>query len=98
MTHKNIKRFQIRGEFLSDAEIPLTRIKYETLLRHSMRTDGFVPILDLDTAWSTQYSESENRWFFLLTIQGVYVGRKRAKVCEGISSGVPVPRSTRKVT
>jgi len=98
MTHKNIKRFTIEGEFQSDAEIPQTRSTYEQFLIKDMRHQGYIPVLDLDTAWSTVYDSKEDRWFFTLTIQAVYMGKRKATQWEGISAGNLIPRNTPKVT
>jgi len=98
MTHKHIRRFQIEGEFLSDAEIPLTRANYEVALCKDMRYHGFVPILDISSAWSTRYVADKDRWFFKLTIHGIYLGKKRALECEGILGGSQLPRDIQKTT
>jgi len=97
MTHKNIKRFAIVGEFQTDSEIPKTRYSYEQFLTKDIRHRGYIPVLDLDTAWSTEYDEDSDRWFFTLTIQTIYVGKRKARECEGILSGSLIPRSTPKV-
>jgi hypothetical protein len=98
MTHKHIRRFQIEGEFRSDAEIPLTRSNYEVLLCNDMRHQGYAPMLDIDSAWSTHYVEDGDRWFFKLTIHGIYLGKKRALKCEGMLGGLEVPRDTQRAT
>lgn len=98
MTHKNIKRFSIVGEFQSDAEIPQTRTTYEQFLTKDIRYQGYIPVLDLDTAWSTSYDIEGDRWFFTLTIQAIYVGKRKAKQWEGISGSSLIPRSIPKAT
>jgi hypothetical protein len=98
VAHRNIKKFSIEGEFLNDSLIPITRAQYETLVVGDMRRKGYVPVLDLDTQWSTEYHEGKDRWFFALSIYGVYLGKKKAKLWEGLSAGSLVPRSIQKAT
>ena len=74
MTHKRIKRFQINVEFLDDSDIIRIKHQYESLLIHDMRDKGYVRILDIDPAFSVEFNGET--WKFLMTIQGVYVGKK----------------------
>ena len=98
MAHRNIKKFSIDGEFLNDSLIPSTRAQYETLVVGDMRRKGYVPVLDLDTQWSTEYNEDGDRWFFALSVYGIYIGKKKAKLWEGLSAGNLVPRNIQKAT
>lgn len=94
MTHRNIKRFQIEGELLSDSAIPRTRAQYETLMIHDMRGDGYVPVLDMDTAWSTIYDSEHDKWHFVLTVHGVYLGKKEAMKWHGVLGETKIPKGT----
>lgn len=98
MKHKNIKKFSIDGEFLSDSSIPSIRAQYEALLIHDMRGKGYVQMLDIDSLWATEYDETKNTWTFSLSVYGVYIGKKKAKIWEGISSGSLIPRDTQQGT
>ena len=97
MAHRNIRKFSIDGEFLNDSLIPSTRAQYETLVVSDMRRNGWVPVLDLDTQWSTEYDESKDRWYFALSVYGIYLGKKKAKQWEGLSGGNLTPRAIPKI-
>jgi hypothetical protein len=92
MTHKRIKRFQIDVEFYDNAQLISLKPQYETLLTHDMRSKGYVRVLDIDPAFSVQFTGET--WKFLMTLHGVYVGRKKACQLEGITQGKLIPRST----
>lgn len=96
MTHKVIKRFQIRVEFLDDSDIIRIKNQYENLLTHDMRIKGYVRVLDIDPAFSVEFTGET--WKFLMTLHGVYVGKKKACELEGMSQGKLMPRSMRQTT
>ena len=93
MTHKRIKRFQINVEFLDDSDMIRIRHQYENLLIHQMRDQGYVRVLDIDTAFSVEFTGET--WKFLMTLHGVYVGKKQAWLSEGITQGKLIPRNKR---
>jgi hypothetical protein len=97
MKHKNIKKFAIEGEFIDDSMIPTTRVQFESLLVGDMRSRGYVPVLDIAPLWSTEYNQVRDIWMFGLSVYGVYIGKRKAKECEGLSDGKLLPRSIRKV-
>jgi hypothetical protein len=94
MTHKKIKRFQINVEFLDDSDIIRIKNQYENLLVSQMRDGGYVRVLDIDPAFSVEFNGET--WKFLMTIQGVYVGKKRAWDSEGMQQGKLIPRILRR--
>ena len=96
MTHKKIKRFQIDVEFHDNAQLISLRPQYENLLTHDMRSKGYVRLLDIDTAFSVEFTGET--WKFLMTLHGVYVGKKKACLSEGITQGKLIPRSMRQIT
>ena len=96
MTHKRIKRFQIDGIFRDDSDIIRLRHQYESMLVQSMRGDGYVRVLDIDTAFSVSYNSETQIWSFVMTIHGVYVGKVKAWQIEGCSEGKMLPRSTQR--
>jgi hypothetical protein len=57
-----------------------------------MKEDGFVPLLDVNPVWSTDYI-SGDRFRFLFTMQGVFVGKGRAWEIFGVADGKEVPSS-----
>ena len=96
MTHKKIKRFQIEVEFIDDSDIIRIRNQYENLLTSQMRDSGYVRVLDIDPAFSVEFTGET--WKFLMTIHGIYVGKKKAWQLEGITQNKPVKRNTRQLT
>lgn len=93
MTHKKIKRFQINVEFLDDSDIIRIRNQYENLLISQMRDCGYVRVLDIDPVFSIEFNGET--WKFLMTIHGIYVGKKKAKKWDGISQNKLIPRNIR---
>lgn len=93
MTHRKIKRFQIDVQFQDNAQLISLRPQYENLLVQDMRGKGYVRILDIDPAFSVEFTGET--WKFLMSIHGVYVGKKKAWQLEGITQGKSIPRTTR---
>ena len=93
MTHRKIKRFQIDVEFHDNAQLISLRPQYENLLVQDMRGKGYVRVLDIDPAFSVDFTGET--WKFLMSIHGVYVGKKKAWQSEGITQGKSIPRTTR---
>ena len=93
MTHRKIKRFQIDVQFHDNAQLISLRPQYENLLVQDMRGKGYVRILDIDPAFSVEFTGET--WKFLMSIHGVYVGKKKAWQLEGITQGKSIPRTTR---
>lgn len=92
MTHQNIKRFQIQVEFLDDSNMIKIKKQYENLLVDQMRESGYTRVLDIDPSFSVEFDGQT--WKFLMTIHGVYVGKKRSWQLEGITQGKLIARST----
>jgi hypothetical protein len=93
MTHRKIKRFQVDVEFQDNAQLISLRPQYENLLIQDMRGKGYVRVLDIDPAFSVEFTGET--WKFLMSIHGVYVGKKKAWQLEGITQGKSIPRTTR---
>ena len=91
MTHRKIKRFQIDVEFQDNAQLISLRPQYENLLVQDMRGKGYVRVLDIDPAFSVEFTGET--WKFLMSIHGVYVGKKKAWQLEGITQGKSIPRT-----
>ena len=92
MTHKKISRFQINVEFLDDSDMIRIKKQYDNLLIEQMRESGYIKVLDIDPAFSVEFDGQT--WKFLMTIHGVYVGKKKAWQLEGITQGKLIARST----
>ena len=95
MTHRKIKRFQINVEFLDDSDMIRIKKQYEDLLSGQMKDAGYARVLDIDPAFSVEFDGQT--WKFLMTIHGIYVGKRKAWQLEGTSQGKFLPRTTRQV-
>ncbi len=93
MTHRKIKRFQIDVQFQDNSQLISLRPQYENLLIQDMRGKGYVRVLDIDPAFSVEFTGET--WKFLMTIHGVYVGKKKSWQYEGWTNGKLIQRSTR---
>lgn len=69
--HKDIVRFTEEGVFKSDSEIFQKRCFFEKLLEEKMRDQGYVPILDLSSDWSTYYDAELDQYSFVISLYGV---------------------------
>ena len=72
-----------------DSVIPQIRERYESILIDMMRSNGYVPHLDVDPAFSLEYNDEKYK--FLLTIYGVYIGRARAQCYLAVSGNNLIP-------
>ena len=93
MTHRKIKRFQIEVLFNDNSQLISLRPQYENLLTQDMRGKGYVRVLDIDPAFSVEFTGET--WRFLMSIHGVYVGKKKAWQSEGITQSKLIPRIMR---
>jgi hypothetical protein len=87
--HKKIKEFHIDGIIEDDSVILKVRERYEIILVDMMRSHGYVPHLDVDPAFSLEYDS--DRYKFLLTIYGVFIGKARAKCYLAVSGNKLIP-------
>ena len=93
MTHRPIKRFQIRVEFADDSDMIRIKNQYQNMLTHDMRSKGYARLLDIDPAFSVEFTGET--WKFIMTVHGVYVGKKKAWESEGITQGKLISRYIR---
>ncbi len=89
-----IRRFQIDGILKEGANLIKAREDFERFLETDMRGQGYVPLFDVAPAWSTSWRNEQECYEFLLTMQGVWVGREKSWTIEGISDGKPLPKPT----
>jgi hypothetical protein len=95
---RKIKSFGHDGEFLNDSLAMIARVSAENALTHEMRDKGYAKVLDIDTFWITHYDGPNDRWFYSIYAYGIYVGKRKAKECEGWSQGKLIPRYIRQHT
>ena len=87
--HKKIREFHIDGLIEDDAAIPKIRERYESILVDIMRSKGYVPHLDIEPAFSLEYKDE--KYTFLLTIYGIFIGRSRAQCYLAVSGNNLIP-------
>lgn len=90
--NKKLKSFGMQGQIADDASIPRLRKHYENIIETDMRTQGYVPILDLDIQFSLEYDEPTNTYNFEIIVYGVYVGKKKAHSYIGFSGQSLIPK------
>ena len=83
--------FSIDGEFDDDSKLLATRERFEKYLVDMMRSRGYVPHLDIEPAFSLEYKD--NKYTFLLSIYGVFVGKVKAKCYLAVSGNNLIPNS-----
>ena len=94
MTHKKIKRFQQHGRVRDKSYLAGIKDRSTNDLMRDMRDSGYVPVLDVPPAWSvwmTSPNASDGIYSYLLTIQGVYYGKKSAKRIYGTIGQDEIP-------
>lgn len=93
--HNNIERFGFDGQIDDDSSFARLRSQYETMVIHQMRMDGWVPVLAIEPVFVTERNWEEDNYNFSLTVYGVYVGKKKSWLLEGMdSTGLFLPRTT----
>jgi hypothetical protein len=92
MTHKRIKRFQIEFCSVDDTQIIKMKDLSEKTLTTQMRDAGYIRVLDIDPTLNIEFNGTTFR--YLMTIHGVYVGKKQSWQLEGITQNKLIPRTT----
>lgn len=72
------------GEIADDSDFIRLRYQFEKMMVQDMRSTGHVPVLGLGPLFTTCWLEAENKYTFVLTLYGVYVGVKKATALEGM--------------
>ncbi len=89
--HPKIHRESIEGIIDSDKDIPRMKQELIRLITDSMSDDGYVPVLDLLPAFSTEYVKGH--YEFLLSIYFVKIGKEAYK-WSGLSDNKLISRYT----
>jgi len=92
VSHKNIKRFYLEGEIYDDSVIPRIKDQYILMLKASMRSKGYVVRYDIDPDFTVSYNGKT--FDFMLSVYGVYVGRKKAEWISGIDKNTIISSTT----
>jgi len=82
----------MNGTINSDSDMVRLKEMYLKLLTDEMRSNGYVPVLDLDPQWSVKYNHQKDNYSFQLEIYGVYLGKRKAQEVEGFSGQNFIPR------
>lgn len=94
MTDQNIKRFTLEGTSKDSGVLAASRDEYERHIIVSMQDEGYVPVLDLAPVLRIEYDEKRDVFNWILTVQGVFVGKRRAAELLGVSNGRVIKKST----
>lgn len=92
MKSKKIKKFGMDGVIADDSMLPGKKDNYRRIIEDSMRTAGYVPVLDIDPQFILIYDESKDVYIFDFFWYGIYVGKKKSYEIEGFSGQRYLPR------
>ena len=73
------------GIIKDDSLIIKSREHYERTLVQQMRDGGYVPVLDMLPQFNLKYIERTGHFAFILTMFGIFIGKKKAQTIEGFS-------------
>jgi hypothetical protein len=82
--HKPVKRFTLDGTIHDESAIGRLRAEYSRLLVMEMRFSGYVPRLDINPDFTIYYNAEKEYFEFILSLYGVYVGKKKSECIIGI--------------
>jgi hypothetical protein len=88
-TDKTIKRFQHKVQVKDSSVWIRTARQHINSLTDQMRSQGYVPVLDLNPHASVDYTGKV--FNYVITIHGIYIGRKRAWEIEGLAGDKLIP-------
>lgn len=92
--HKNIRRFHLEGEIYDDSIIMRIKEEYILMLKSMMRCKGYLIRYDIDPDFSLQYNGKT--FDFVLSVYGVFVGKKKAQCFDGIDKNALISNTTQK--
>lgn len=77
--HKRIKKYTHEGFIRDDSDFIRLRNELERLMDQQMRDEGYVPIYELGSFWTTFRQPLNKRYTFKLTMYASYAGRCKAQ-------------------
>lgn len=92
MYRNEIKLFSIDGEVKSPKYFATTRYNIERYLDAEMKDGGYLPVYDLGSGFFLEYDHEQDKYNFLITMYGIYVGKKEASKWAGLALGRMVPK------
>ncbi len=75
MHGKNIKRYERIGEIRDDSDFIRLRGELERGIIEEMRSEGYLPIHDIEPLWST--ARLDKKYSFALTMYAAFVGKRK---------------------
>jgi hypothetical protein len=85
--HRPIKKWTHDGFIRDDADFPRLRREFERLIEQSMRLEGYLPVYELDSEWSTAYEPDEKRYSFKISMYAAYAGKAKAVIYDYWQNG-----------
>jgi hypothetical protein len=82
--HKPLKKFSLDGIIHDDSALWRLKNEYITLLTSEMRIAGYVPRLDIGNDFTVEYNHTKQYFEFILTMYGIYVGKRKSEWITGI--------------
>jgi hypothetical protein len=90
--HDDIKKFFLTGE-ISGTNVVQTRERLIEAVESDMREQGYVPDLDKEPQFTRNLIQGTERFSFVLTVYGIYVGKDRAWITGGVMGGKTILKS-----
>lgn len=94
ITHKSIRRFHIDGEIYDESAIPRLKEQYIFMLVMMMKSKGYLIRYDIDPDFTIDYNGKTFK--FVLSVYGVFVGKKKAQWFDGVDKNKLISNSTQK--
>ena len=88
--HRPIKRFSLDGVIYDELSLIRMKQEYINLITLSMRHEGYVPRFDIDPDFTIEYIEKSSTFNFVLSLYGVYVGKRKSEWIQGIDGHRPI--------
>lgn len=92
--HDEIKKFALDGIIADSSNLVKAKENLVKNLEDQMRDFGYVPALDLEPQFTLQFAPEYERYDFVLSIYGIYVGKDKSWDTAGIMTGKPIMRYT----
>lgn len=89
--HRAIKRFGLDGIIHDESAIGRLKTEYIRLIKTEMRLAGYAIRLDIDPDFTISYNEEKEYFEFILSIHGVYVGKKKSEWISGVDGTKAIP-------
>ena len=91
--HDDIKRFHIEG-ITDDRNVIAQKERMVRFLEDGMRTEGFIPVFDLEPQLTLDYDPETEQFAFLLSVWGSPVEKEIVWRAAGMMGGKMIMKST----